>query len=82
MTMEQAYEQAANAHPEIGPIITQRAAAAAGKLTPQTAAGKRAAASSIHGTPNAKGAANVDVDDTRALMSELWDESEGGIGHG
>jgi hypothetical protein len=82
MTMEQAYVQAANAHPEIGPIITQRTAAAAGKLTPATAAGKRAAASSIHGTPNAKGAANVNVDDTRALMSELWDESEGGVGHG
>lgn len=82
MTMEQAYERAAASHPEIGPILQQRAAAEAGKVTNDVAARKRAAASSIRGTPNAGGSTGGEEQSTRDLMSELWDESEGGVGHG
>lgn len=82
MTMEQAYEQAANAHPQIGPILQQRAAAEAGKLSPDVAARKRAAASSIRGTPNASGSASGGDQSTRELMSELWDDAESDVGHG
>jgi len=82
MSLEQAYEYAANAHPEIGPILKQRAAAEAGKLDPATAAAKRAAASSIRGAANSGGGPQADGSDTRALMTELWDDAAGDVGHG
>jgi hypothetical protein len=82
MTMEQAYEKAADAHPQIGPILQQRKAAEAGNLSPDVAARKRAAASSIRGTPNAGGAGGGGEQSTRALMSELWDDAESDVGHG
>jgi len=82
MTMEQAYEHASNAHPEIGPILRQRKAAANGVIGGAAAASKRAAASSIVGNPNAGSGNQIDDTDTRAIMSQLWDESEGDVGHG
>lgn len=82
MSLEQAYNHAANAHPEIGPILKQRAAAEAGKLDPATAAAKRAAASSIRGAANSGEALQADVNDTRAVMTELWDDAAGDVGHG
>ena len=84
MTLEQAYTHAANAHPEIGPIMKQRAAAEAGKIDAQAAASKRAAASSIRGSANSGGGEGVqsDPNDTRAIMEELWDDAAGDVGHG
>jgi len=82
MSLEQAYNHAANAHPEIGPILKQRTAAEAGKLDPATAAAKRAAASSIRGSANSGGGPQSDPNDTRALMTELWDDAAGDVGHG
>jgi len=82
MSMEQAYEHASNAHPEIGPILRQRKAAANGVIGGAAAASKRAAASSIVGNPNAGSGNQIDETDTRAIMSQLWDESEGDVGHG
>jgi len=82
MSLEQAYEHAANAHPEIGPILKQRAAAEAGKLDPATAAAKRAAASSIRGSANSGGELQADPGDMRATMTELWDDAAGDVGHG
>lgn len=82
MSLEQAYQHAANAHPEIGPILKQRAAAEAGQLDPATAAAKRAAASSIRGSANSGGGPQADGSDTRALMTELWDDAAGDVGHG
>jgi len=81
MTLEQAYGHASNAHPEIGPILKQRVAAEAGKVSASAIAAKKAAASSIRGTPNA-GSGGSSSSDTRAIMSELWDEAEGSVGHG
>jgi len=82
MTMEQAYEHASNAHPEIGPILRQRKAAANGVIGGDAANRKRAAASSIVGNPNAGTGNQIDETDTRAIMTQLWDESEGDVGHG
>lgn len=82
MSLEQAYQHAANAHPEIGPILKQRAAAEAGKLDPATAAAKRAAASSIRGAANSGESLQADPNDMRATMSELWDDAAGDVGHG
>ncbi|NOQ49998.1 MAG: hypothetical protein GQ553_05010 [Nitrosomonadaceae bacterium] len=82
MSLDQAYDHAANAHPEIGPILKQRVAAEAGKLDPASAAAKRNAASSIRGSANSGGGPQADGSDTRALMSELWDDAAGDVGHG
>jgi hypothetical protein len=82
MSLDEAYNHAANAHPEIGPILKQRAAAEAGKLDPATAAAKRAAASSIRGSANSGGGLQAAGDDTRAIMTELWDDAAGDVGHG
>lgn len=82
MSLEQAYQHAANAHPEIGPILKQRAAAEAGKLDPVAAAAKRNAASSIRGAANAGGDLQSDPGDMRATMTELWDDAAGDVGHG
>lgn len=83
LSMEQAYSQAAAAHPEIGPILQQRQAAQAGQLTAEQAEAKRAAASSIRGRPNAGvSAGGSENTDTRSLMEELWDEGTGDVGHG
>ena len=82
MTLDQAYVHAANAHPEIGPILKQRTDAEAGKLDPATAAAKRAAASSIRGAANSGPGLQAGADDTRAIMTELWDDAAGDVGHG
>ena len=83
MSLDQAYQHAANAHPEIGPILKQRTAAEAGTLNPASAAAKRNAASSIRGAANSGGGRpQSDPNDTRALMSELWDDAAGDVGHG
>jgi hypothetical protein len=82
MTLEQAYNHAANAHPEIGPILKQRTAAEAGRLDPAAAAAKRNAASSIRGSANSGGGLQAGADDTRAIMTELWDDAAGDVGHG
>ncbi len=83
MTMEEAYERAAGAHPDIGPILSQRKAAAAGKLDPAAAARKRNAAASIRGTPNAGagGAPGGGEETVRGTMEQLWDEQTGGVEH-
>lgn len=82
MTLEQAYNHAANAHPEIGPILKQRAAAEAGKLDPAAAAAKIAAASSIRGSANSGGGLQAAGDDIRSTITELWDDAGGDVGHG
>jgi len=82
MTLEQAYERASSVHPEIGPILTQRAAAEAGKVSADALAAKRAAASSIRGSANAGGQAIPEGNDMRATMTELWDDASGDVGHG
>jgi hypothetical protein len=82
MSLDQAYDHAANAHPEIGPILKQRVAAEAGKLDPAAVAAKRNAASSIRGSANSGGGPQADGSDTRALMTELWDDAAGDVGHG
>lgn len=82
MSLEQAYTHAANAHPEIGPILKQRVAAEAGKLDPASAAAKRNAASSIRGSANSGDSLQADPNDMRATMTELWDDAAGDVGHG
>ncbi len=82
MSLEQAYTHAANAHPEIGPILKQRVAAEAGKLDPAAAAAKRNAASSIRGSANSGDSLQADPNDMRATMTELWDDAAGEVGHG
>lgn len=81
MSMEEAYERAAGAHPDIGPILQQRKAAAAGKLDPSAAARKRNAASSIRGTPNAGQVPGGGEDTVRGTIEQLWDDQAGGIEH-
>ena len=81
MTMEEAYERAAGAHPDIGPILSQRAAAAAGKLDPAAAARKSNAAASIRGTPNAGGTPGGGEETVRGTIEQLWDDQVGGIEH-
>jgi hypothetical protein len=81
MTMEQAYERAAAAHPDIGPILTQRTAAAAGKIDPAAAARKRNASSSIRGTQNSGQQAGGGEATVRGTIEQLWDDSAGGIEH-
>jgi len=82
MTVEQAYQKAAQAHPEIGPIYAQRVAAAENKLTTEAANKKRNAASSIHGSPGAGRASQAKEGDMRSIMEEAWDDSQGDVGHG
>jgi len=81
MSMEEAYERAAGAHPEIGPILSQRKAAAAGQLDPAAAARKRAAASSIRGTPNSGQVPGGGEETVRGTIEQLWDDQVGGIEH-
>ena len=81
MTMEEAYERAAGAHPDIGPILSQRKAAAAGKLDPAAAARKRNASSSIRGTPNVGGEGAGAEATVRGTIEQLWDDQAGGIEH-
>ena len=82
MTLNQAYEHAANAHPEIGPILKQRVAAEAGKVDAAAAAAKRNAASSIRGASNSEGGLQAAGDDIRSTITELWDDAAGDVGHG
>jgi hypothetical protein len=81
MTMEEAYERAAGAHPDIGPILQQRTAAAAGKLDPSAAARKRNASSSIRGTQNSGQQAGGGEATVRGTIEQLWDDQSGGIEH-
>ena len=81
MTMEQAYERASSAHPEIGPILQQRAAAEAGKLSTGAANKKRHAASSVTGAQHTGGGAPGGEADIRSTMSQLWDDSGGDVEH-
>lgn len=81
MTMEQAYERAAAAHPDIGPILSQRKAAADGKLSADAAAKKRNASSSIRGTQNSGQQAGGGEATVRGTIEQLWDDQAGGIEH-
>jgi hypothetical protein len=81
MTMEEAYERAAGAHPDIGPILSQRASAAAGKLDPAAAARKRNASSSIRGTQNSGQQAGGGEATVRGTIEELWDDAAGSMEH-
>ncbi len=80
MTLEQAYEQAGAAHPEIGPIMKQQNDAKANKLTTEAAEKKLAAASSVRGSPTA-GKGGVSEGTMRSIMEEAWDDNEGIVGH-
>jgi hypothetical protein len=81
MSLDQAYDRAAQAHPDIGPILSQRKDAEKGKLDADALRKKKNAASSISGSPT--GQKSLAAEGTiRATMEELWDETEGSVGHG
>jgi hypothetical protein len=81
MTLDQAYERAAAAHPDIGPILSQRKAAEQGKLDGDKLRRKKHASSSIHGSPTG-GKSAAKEGDMRSIMEEAWDDMEGSVGHG
>ena len=76
MSMEEAYEKAGAAHPEISKIMSQRKAADENKLTAEAAQKKRDAASSVRGSPG--GQKNTGAEGSmRSVMEEAWDETAG-----
>lgn len=82
MTMEQAYERAAAAHPEIGAILQQRAAAEAGTLSVSAANKKRNAASSVTGHRGGGDAgAGGQGGSMRGTIESLWDDSGAEVEH-
>ena len=81
MTMEEAYERASQAHPSIGPILQQRAEAAAGKLSTSAANKKRHAASSVTGSQGGVGGDPGGEGSMRGTIESLWDDSGAGVEH-
>lgn len=81
MSLEEAYERAGAAHPEIGPIMAQRAAARENKLDEKTVSKKKDAASSVRGSPTGQKSTGAEGS-MRATMEEAWDDLAGDVGHG
>ena len=81
MTLDQAYDRASRAHPEIGPIMEQRRNAKQGKIDADALRKKKNAASSISGSPTGQKSTAAEGS-MRATMEELWDDNEGSVGHG
>jgi len=81
MSLDQAYDRVAQAHPEIGPILQQRKNAEQGKIDADALRKKKNAASSISGSPTGQKSTAAEGS-MRATMEELWDDSEGSVGHG
>lgn len=81
MSLDQAYDRAAQAHPDIGPILLQRKNAEQGKIDADALRKKKNAASSISGSPTGQ-KSNAAEGTIRATMEELWDDSESSVGHG
>ncbi len=74
MTMEEAYERAGAAHPDISKIMTQRKAAEENKLDAKGVQKKRDAASSVRGSP-AGAKTQSSEGSMRAVMEEAWDDT-------
>lgn len=81
MTLEQAYQRAAAADPEISKIMKQREDAARNVVDPKKAGKKRAAASSIKGSPTGQKSTAAEGS-MRAQLEEAWDDGQGEVGHG
>lgn len=71
LTLEEAYQKAADLHPEIGPIMQQRAAAQ--KAPPSNLQAKKNAASSIGGAPGRTDPVNVDQMSREDTLRAAWD---------
>lgn len=79
MTMKQAYDLAANQHPEISKVVAERKAAD----TATRAAGgiekaRRAAASQSSGSPGTMGGSSAKPKGVRAAVSQAWDDLSAG----
>jgi len=73
-SLGQAYDYACSMHPQIKPILEQRAAAA-GSVN---IGAKKNAASSVTGTPGTKPAA-IDPTDLRSQIEAAWNDAEGDL---